>query len=640
LRSICEQFLSLLYLDEAVERDDDAEMNEDVGDVEIDGVGDVEIDGAVEVEEVADENNRLRRRQLTKNRLVNSIDAALNLDNYNPYQIPEDLQSINSNFKVDNKTTIVREFQNKPTTGNIGQRNRANVITGRQGTQPKAKDTPTARAAFQLFFTEEMMGTIVLCTNRKIAKCIANLPEGFLEQSNKYPFIKETTVEELYAVIGLYLYRGLFKQNTIAVERLFSNVYGPPIYSATMSRSRFTFIRANLSFDDEATRDARWKQDRFAAMRDIFEAFNYECMSCLIPGDFLSLDETLYPMRTQISFKMYNPNKPAKYGLLLKAINAARYPYTFVAAPYCGKPQEDGGAYYVQGTEGIVMYMIDQLMAVVPLAGRNISFDRLYTSITIQLWLYAKHITSLGTMMMNRKGVPLEFKNFKHREHLSTQIYWQKDGPLSLSSYVVKTASSGKKNVLILSTLDPILGTTKDDKCHKLGLYKLYDFTKGGTDIVDQRMGFHTTKTKSRKWTSVMFCYMLDTARVNASTIFALNKGVDPLKQDSFEFCYELVMQFVKPVIQRRPVNGLQSIVQQKIILTMGPAVVAEAQPANVYPTFAEKRKKCIKCLQDIKGENYSKNKNSVPIIRTICQTCGTPTCQKHLTAKCGSCSK
>ena len=68
----------------------------------------------------------------------------------------------------------------------------------------------------------------------------------------------------------------------------------------------------------------------------------------------------------------------------------------------------------------------------------------------------------------------------------------------------------------MLSTLEPILGTTKNDNCHRLGLYKLYDFTKCGTDIADQRMGFYTTKTKSRKWTLVMFAYMLDIARVNS----------------------------------------------------------------------------------------------------------------------------
>ena len=137
-------------------------------------------------------------------------------------------------------------------------------------------------------------------------------------------------------------------------------------------------------------------------------------------------------------------------------------------------------------------------------------------------------------MQINRKGIPTETKDVKQREPFSSEIYWQKDGPLSLSSYVVKS-STGKKNVFTLSALEPILGTTKDDNCHKLGLYEPYDFTKGGTDIVDQRMGFHTTKTKSRKWTLVMFAYMLDTARVNSSTIFALNQGKDLIKGKSFE---------------------------------------------------------------------------------------------------------
>ena len=61
-------------------------------------------------------------------------------------------------------------------------------------------------------------------------------------------------------------------------------------------------------------------------------------MLVLAPGDYLSLDETLYPMRTQISFEQFNPSKPVKYGLLFKSVNAARYHYTFMSSPYSGKP--------------------------------------------------------------------------------------------------------------------------------------------------------------------------------------------------------------------------------------------------------------------------------------------------------------
>lgn len=36
--------------------------------------------------------------------------------------------------------------------------------------------------------------------------------------------------------------------------------------------------------------------------------------------------------------------------------------------------------------------------------------------------------------------------------------------------------------ILMLSTVQPLLGVTKDDKKCKPAIYKLYDFNKGGTD--------------------------------------------------------------------------------------------------------------------------------------------------------------
>jgi len=69
-----------------------------------------------------------------------------------------------------------------------------------------------------------------------------------------------------------------------------------------------------------------------------------------------------------------------------------------------------------------------------------------------------------------------------------------------LCSYVVDTATKKKKNVLLLTITKPLLGLIMDDGKEKLAIYKLYDFTKGGTDIVDQCIGFYTTiKAKSRR---------------------------------------------------------------------------------------------------------------------------------------------
>ena len=43
---------------------------------------------------------------------------------------------------------------------------------------------------------------------------------------------------------------------------------------------------------------------------------------------------------------------------------------------------------------------------------------------------------------------------------------------------------------------------------------------------------------------------MLDTARVNSWTIFALNQGKDLIMEKSFEYTYQFVMELVKLTIK------------------------------------------------------------------------------------------
>ena len=123
----------------------------------------------------------------------------------------------------------------------------------------------------------------------------------------------------MHAFIGLLLYH----LNSHSYKILCSDACGPPILSATMSCNRFQFLLAHLSLDNEETREERWKLDRFAAIQEFFEKFSLQCMTCMGPKEYLSLDEPLYLMRMQIGFTQYNPNKPAKYGLLFKSINSA-----------------------------------------------------------------------------------------------------------------------------------------------------------------------------------------------------------------------------------------------------------------------------------------------------------------------------
>ena len=210
-------------------------------------------------------------------------------------------------------------------------------------------------------------------------------------------------------------------------------------------------------------------------------------------------------------------------------------------------------------------------------------------------------------MQLNRKGIPDEPKETKNRELLSSEIYWDQNTPLSISCNVAKT-SKGKKNVILLSTVPPILGITKDDGKSKLGMYKVYDFTKGGTNIIDQVMGLYTCKPKSRKWTITGFSYVIDMARVNSSTTFALQKKCDLCKQDSFEYCYTVLYQLVKPFIQSQSLNGLTAFVRQKIELVIEKRKW-EKEGEDVGPPMSEDKGKCYVCISNLAGVGHKLKK-------------------------------
>ena len=142
---------------------------------------------------------------------------------------------------------------------------------------------------------------------------------------------------EVLALIEMIYIRGLLEQAHQSTNAMFYEISVNPVFSATKSWNRFKFLIAHISFDDHIMRPTPWQHNRFAAFRKIFEEFNKNCGKFLVPNDYLSLDETFYPTRKQISFKQFNPSKPCTYRMLYKSINTCRYPFTFSTAVYPAK---------------------------------------------------------------------------------------------------------------------------------------------------------------------------------------------------------------------------------------------------------------------------------------------------------------
>ena len=107
----------------------------------------------------------------------------------------------------------------------------------------------------------------------------------------------------------------------------------------------------------------------------------------------------------------------------------------------------------------------------------------------------------MGTIQSNRVGLPKEVVQAKNRENLSYEIFWDEanGGIMNLHSYVVITKSKGKKNVLLLSTVETILRTTKGYKANLPASIQLYNFTKGGTDIGKSNLCFRLFRLPPRE---------------------------------------------------------------------------------------------------------------------------------------------
>ena len=179
------------------------------------------------------------------------------------------------------------------------------------------------------------------------------------------------------------------------VDYLFSDDKRHFPFGAIMSKNRFKFLLSHKTFGDYSDWERNWPTDRFAAMRPVWELFNKNLGKYIAPSEYLTINETLYPMRHQIAFRQYNPNKPHKYGVLFKSLNEARFPYTFKSIPYAAKPNSGDGPYHINSTIDYVKYLV------IKPTSKSICVAETFLHIACiecANWLLDQKITTVGTV--------------------------------------------------------------------------------------------------------------------------------------------------------------------------------------------------------------------------------------------------
>ena len=142
-----------------------------------------------------------------------------------------------------------------PVTG----RHRAEDILKRAGgpTLYARSHVENIKDTWRLIFTDKLLETITTATNR----------EGYRIEGENF---KQKTLSEIHTLLGIMYLRGIYQGKNEPMQSLWSVEYGRPIFNATMGYQRFHTLIRFLRFDDKGTRNQRYRNDKFAPIREFF----------------------------------------------------------------------------------------------------------------------------------------------------------------------------------------------------------------------------------------------------------------------------------------------------------------------------------------------------------------------------------
>ncbi|XP_050296467.1 uncharacterized protein LOC126736246 [Anthonomus grandis grandis] len=113
----------------------------------------------------------------------------------------------------------------------------------------------------------------------------------------------------------------------------------------------------------------------------------------------------LVPFRGRCGFRMYIPNKPAKYGIKVQVLSDAKTHYLVDAKIYAGSEIKVDGTKKptLSNPTRVVLRLVE---ALVKGTKRNITGDNWYSSVEFVDELKKNSLAYMGTLRKNKKSVP------------------------------------------------------------------------------------------------------------------------------------------------------------------------------------------------------------------------------------------
>ena len=344
---------------------------------------------------------------------------------------------------------------------------------------------------------------------------------------------KGTCAEELKLFFALVIAMGLVPKHEMENFWSTDEVTVTPFFTRIMTRNRFELLMKFLHLADNSKAKKRGEDgyDPLFRVREIHDRFLKRCREVYHPDRDLSLDEATILWKGNVSYRVYNPKKPIKFGLKVYEVCEAKSGYVVNWQFYTGKTdqaQEHGHTYRV-----VHDLLDDDLRG----KGYRVYTDRYYTSPKLYEDLYEIKIGCTGTVMKNRQGMPrtLVDKKLKrgdslvhHKNHIQC-VKWKDKRDIYLLTTInsCEMEDTGKKD---RKTGEPIV---------KPSCVLEYNKHMGGVDRNDQMGKYYSLSRKVMKVWKKKFFYMLNNMILQAYMVY-LKTTEDTPKKSQYLFRLEL----------------------------------------------------------------------------------------------------
>lgn len=469
-----------------------------------------------------------------------------------------------------------------------------NEFEGSPGPNVFPRDTQNVEDVMELFIGNDLFEFISNETNRYYNQ---NFNRRKLDKKSA-KFV-DVTAAELRKWFGLTILMGIVKKARMDDYWSTNPLLETPIFRKTMSRNRFRQILSFLHFSDNNNKPDN--ADRLFKVQTIIDYFSKKFQENFDLGQNISIDEGMIPWRGRLNFKVYNPSKITKYGILVRMLCDSTTGYISSFKIYSGVGQP---------LKNTVMELLTHFCG----KWHHLYMDNYYNSVELAENLFTKKIRVCGTVRQNR-GFP---EKLKHSKLNVFETRYQRKGEVLAQLW----RASKTKMIRMISTIHNANLIDTQKRCRKTNRTiqkpeSVLDYNKymKGVDRADQFLSYYPIYRKTIKWSKKVALYLFNCALFNAFRMYQ-HFNAEHKSLRFHDFLLKISESWIKdhlPATEQNLEVATTSRASNHDAIDRLSGQLKQHQLIKISETNKRKRRKCHVC---------SKNKKR-RTTNLMCKSCG-----------------